>query len=172
MWKSGCPKLFIQVKKLGLVLLNQNSTMKPFWDCKEEEIACINLQRLLDHLMCPQTSHGSFHRVNLEGRNVGASMVMRRGASDESPDSESCSINIYINNNVQGVNNSALLGSQVKMGDPGVYLTFRGVKFNEDSRETNKRNGESNEKGLGAKLGFCGKFLLVFISFLLLLCFL
>ncbi|RVW53714.1 hypothetical protein CK203_069052 [Vitis vinifera] len=120
----------------------------------------------------PQTSHGSFHRVNLEGRNVGASMVMRRGASDESPDSESCSINIYINNNVQGVNNSALLGSQVKMGDPGVYLTFRGVKFNEDSRETNKRNGESNEKGLGAKLGFCGKFLLVFISFLLLLCFL
>ncbi|KAL6340328.1 hypothetical protein AAG906_040765 [Vitis piasezkii] len=111
--------------------------MKPFWDCKEEEIACINLQRLLDHLMCPQTSHGSFHRVNLEGRNVGASMVM-----------QSCSINIYINNNVQGVNNSALLGSQVKMGDPGVYLTFRGVKFNEDSRETNKRNGESNEKGL------------------------
>ncbi|KAJ9697053.1 hypothetical protein PVL29_009005 [Vitis rotundifolia] len=129
--------------------------MKPFWDCKEEEIACINLQRLLDHLMCPQSSHGSFHRVNLEGRNVGASMVMRRGASDESPDKERCSINIYINNNVQGVNNSALLGSQVKMGDPGVYLTFRGVKFNEDSRETNRRNKESNEKGLGANLGFC-----------------
>lgn len=157
----------MQVKKQCLIVLNHQSlTMKPFWDCKAEEIGCINLRRLLDQLMSPESSHRFFRHVNFEGRNVGASMVMGRGALDESPDGESCRINIYINNNIQGVNNSALVGSMVQMGDPGVYLTFRGVKFNEDSRETSRKNRESNEKGLVAEVGFFGKFL-VLIAFLL-----
>ena len=143
---------------------------KPFWDYTEEEEE-EEIESLFDQLMSSQSSHGFFRHVKLEGRNVGASMLMRPAASDESPDGlESCRINIYINNNVQGVNNSALVGSQVKMGDPGVCLTFRGVKFNEDSRETN-RNRESNEKGLGVKVGFFGKFFFVLFSLLLLLCF-
>ncbi|EPS69631.1 hypothetical protein M569_05139, partial [Genlisea aurea] len=58
--------------------------------------------------------------VRLRGRNVGASMVI-----DGSPDSNgSCSINIYISNNVQGINNSSLMGSsEVTMsGNLGVEL--------------------------------------------------
>ena len=34
-------------------------------------------------------------------------------------------VNIYVNNNVQGVPNSALLGSKVVMRDPGARVTSR-----------------------------------------------
>ncbi|KAA8550695.1 hypothetical protein F0562_002379 [Nyssa sinensis] len=56
--------------------------MKNFWHCKQEEgTATIDLSTLIDHLMPPQRSDGSFQSVNLGGRNVGAAMIGHRGAS-------------------------------------------------------------------------------------------
>lgn len=76
----------------------------------------------------------SFEHVKLEGRNVGATMVARRGGCP----GESlgcCCINIYISNNIQGVNNSILVGSKVKMGDPGVCFSMKDVKFDRGFRQ-------------------------------------
>ncbi|XP_031250207.1 formimidoyltransferase-cyclodeaminase-like [Pistacia vera] len=79
------------------------------------------------YLMPPERCYGSFSRVNLEGKNIGAAMFARRGTTADSQDC--CRIKIYVNNNVQGVNNSVLLGSEVKMRDPGVCLYFGDIKF-------------------------------------------
>ncbi|CAN4093439.1 unnamed protein product [Withania somnifera] len=83
--------------------------------------------------MSPDSRYGPFKDVKLEGRNVGASMIARRGASSiESHDC--CCINIYISNNIQGVNNSILIGSKVKMGDPGVSFSMKDVKVHRGKR--------------------------------------
>ncbi|KAI7983636.1 hypothetical protein LOK49_LG15G00703 [Camellia lanceoleosa] len=132
--------------------------MKNFWGCKqEEEAATINLLKLISHLMSGQSGYGSFERVNLEGKNVGAAMINRRGISGESPNC--CNINIYINNNIQGVNNSVLVGSEVKMGDPGVCLSLSDVKLGKAFLEPKKKS---------SNLGFYGMFLLVAIAIFLL----
>lgn len=73
----------------------------------------------------------SFQRVNLEGRNVGATLSVRRngntgGGESQSESERSCCINIYVNNNTQGVNNSILVGSDVRLRDPGVRFYFHG----------------------------------------------
>ncbi|CAL5425026.1 unnamed protein product [Camellia sinensis] len=134
------------------------STMKNFWGCKqEEEAATINLLKLISHLMSGQSGYGSFERVNLEGKNVGAAMINRRGTSGESPNC--CNINIYINNNIQGVNNSVLVGSEVKMGDPGVCLSLSDVKLGKAFLEPKKKS---------SNLGFYGMLLLVAIAIFLL----
>lgn len=41
----------------------------------------------------------------------------------------SCSINIYINNDVQGINNSVLIGGDARLGDPGVSMCFKDLKM-------------------------------------------
>ncbi|KAL0459347.1 UNVERIFIED_CONTAM: NADH dehydrogenase [ubiquinone] 1 alpha subcomplex subunit, mitochondrial [Sesamum latifolium] len=92
----------------------ERPTMKNFSNPKQKYP--FGLPEYLNHLMPPQTTHGPFENVRLAGRNVGASMIMGDGGSSESPGS--CSINIYINNDIQGINNSVLIGSEVKMGDP------------------------------------------------------
>lgn len=70
------------------------------------------------------SSKCSFKRVSLKGRNTGATMITRRTTSGRlsQEQEQCCSINIYVNNNIQGVNNSVLVGSAVKLTDPGVYL--------------------------------------------------
>ncbi|GFP82977.1 hypothetical protein PHJA_000440800 [Phtheirospermum japonicum] len=55
----------------------------------------------------------------------------------ESPGS--CSINVYINNDIQGVNNSMLIGSEVKMGDPGVRLCLEGLKMDRGFRVVSRK---------------------------------
>lgn len=82
----------------------------------------------------PQLSRGSFENVRLGGRNVGASLVAGGG---ESPGS--CSINIYINNDVQGINNSVLIDSEVTMGDPGISLCLEGLKMDRGFRMVTKK---------------------------------
>ncbi|KAJ0113265.1 hypothetical protein Patl1_01687 [Pistacia atlantica] len=89
------------------------------------------------YLMPLERCYGSFSRVNLEGTNIGAAMFARRGTTAEPQDC--CRIKIYVNNNVQGVNNSVLLGSEVKMRDPGVCLYFGDIKFVLDSIEKSVR---------------------------------
>ncbi|CAA2999499.1 xyloglucan galactosyltransferase MUR3-like, partial [Olea europaea subsp. europaea] len=79
--------------------------------------------------MPPLISRGSFENIKLGGTNIGGTMVARRGGcSGESPQG-CCSINIYINNDTMGINNSILIGSDVKMGDPGVSLSLKDVKM-------------------------------------------
>ncbi|GFY99532.1 hypothetical protein Acr_13g0009320 [Actinidia rufa] len=100
--------------------------------------------------MSSQSSYGSFERLNLGGKNVGAAMTKQCSSSGESL---GCyNINIYINNNVQGVNNSVLVGSEVKMRDPGVCFSMRGVKFGKDSQETNRKRRNSSRGFLGILL--------------------
>ncbi|KAL5059778.1 hypothetical protein RYX36_031382, partial [Vicia faba] len=66
---------------------------------------------------------GSFEYINMDAKNVGATMrVHHRSTKGESKDC--CCINIYVNNNVQGVTNSVLHDSEVRMRDPGVRLYF------------------------------------------------
>ncbi|KAF5738994.1 hypothetical protein HS088_TW12G00190 [Tripterygium wilfordii] len=80
--------------------------------------------------MAAARCYGSFQRVAIEGSNIGASMFIRRGIAAAEPE-DNCCINIYINNNVQGVINSVLLGSEVSMRDPGVRLSFKDVALDE-----------------------------------------
>lgn len=127
---------------------------------QEEETATTDVLKSIDHLMSKLGGNQSFERINLGGKNVGAAMTVRRGSCGKS--ANSCNINIYINNNVQGVNNSLLLGSEVRVGDPGVCLSMRGV-------EKGKGFAEVNKKRKGFRLGFIGMFSLVVISILLLL---
>ncbi|KAM7527348.1 hypothetical protein LguiB_030758 [Lonicera macranthoides] len=121
---------------------------------KQEETVSDNISRLINRLiMASGFSHGSFERVKLKGTNIGAAMINSRGSSGESSEaSESCSINIYINNNVQGVNNSVVVGSEVNMGDPGVWLSLKGAKLDRGSVRPKKRINDSG-------LGFLGMFM-------------
>ncbi|KAK4573243.1 hypothetical protein RGQ29_031277 [Quercus rubra] len=105
-----------------------------------------------------------FEYPSLEGSNVGAAMFMRSSPRGESHDS--CCINIYVNNNVQGANNSTLYGSELRMRDPGVSLSFGDVKLSRRSQTINKIMYNDT---LGIGLGFCLKFLSVIIILSLLL---
>ncbi|BAT85577.1 hypothetical protein VIGAN_04313900 [Vigna angularis var. angularis] len=69
----------------------------------------------------------SFEYINLDGKNVGATMHIHHRSTKVDP-KDCCCINIYVNNNVQGVSNSVLHGSQVRMRDPGVSLYFENLK--------------------------------------------
>lgn len=113
--------------------------------------------------MARESSHDCPRRVNLDGTNVGATMFVRRNASGESsPDC--CCLNIYINNNVQGVNNSILVGSEVKLRDPGVRIYFFGDVV------LNRRRPGSNNKS--CKPDWSVMFILLCISIFMLLSFL
>ncbi|CAI9107537.1 OLC1v1006910C1 [Oldenlandia corymbosa var. corymbosa] len=102
---------------------------------REEETAVFSID---NHLMSSQGTHGCFEGVKLEGRNAGATLIARQsGRSGGSQDC--CSINIYICNNVQGVNNSVLIGSKVKQGDPGVRLTLKGLKLDKGFKKKQRR---------------------------------
>ncbi|KAL2344922.1 hypothetical protein Fmac_006207 [Flemingia macrophylla] len=104
--------------------------------------------------MDPKFKHDSFDYINLDGENVGATMRLhRRSAKD-------CScINIYVNNNVQGVSNSVLYESEVRMRDPGISLYFENLKVEKGTSTSNKRFCWVNRLG----------FLLCMLNFLALL---
>ncbi|KAJ1391424.1 ABC transporter C family member 5 [Sesbania bispinosa] len=73
--------------------------------------------------------HGSFEYINLDGKNVGATMrLQHRSSTKGEPKEDCCCINIYVNNNVQGVSNSVLHDSEVRMRDPGISLYFENLK--------------------------------------------
>ncbi|XP_050206849.1 uncharacterized protein LOC126656348 [Mercurialis annua] len=120
--------------------------------------------------MEPESSNASFDRAYLKGRNVGAAMTIRNGGSTGEHRRDSCCINIYINNNIQGVNNSILLGSEVKLRDPGVHIFLEDLKMciGETCMESNKK--KKNENDLGhSKLGFPAIFTAFIIVLLLFL---
>ncbi|EOX94306.1 Uncharacterized protein TCM_003895 [Theobroma cacao] len=106
----------------------------------------------------PEIGLGSFNRVNLEGSNAGATMFIRRGTAGE-PEG-CCCINIYTNSNIQGANNSLLLGSNIKMKNPGVHLYFGDLTLDP---------GSITRRTAGATLEFGSLFLFVFIPVILFL---
>nr|XP_010918929.1 uncharacterized protein LOC105043177 [Elaeis guineensis] len=70
------------------------------------------------------TAHSKHDGVVLDGKNTGAAMSIQ-GHPSGMPGSNCCCINIYVNNNVQGVTNSVLFGSKVVMRDPRAKLSLR-----------------------------------------------
>lgn len=108
--------------------------------------------------MPPERCSASFDGVTLEGTNIGAAMITRRGTTPESQDC--CCINIYVNNSIQGVNGSVLVGSEVRMRDPGVCLYFGDIKFDRGCPQSQMTN---------SNFVSCVIFLVSFISLFLLL---
>ncbi|KAK7284165.1 hypothetical protein RJT34_18906 [Clitoria ternatea] len=84
-------------------------------------------------MMDTKFKHGPFEYINLDGKNVGATMHLQHRNTKEEP-KDCCCINIYVNNNVQGVSNSVLHDSEVKMRDPGVGLYFENLKVQKGDR--------------------------------------
>lgn len=111
--------------------------MKNSKHCKEGNAESIeDILRLLHHLVNREDGkHVSSDHFKVDGSNVGAVMNVRQ--SSPIPD---CCINIYVSNNIQGVNNSILVGSEVKMGEPGVGLSFGDVKWEKDRSKMDKIN--------------------------------
>ena len=113
--------------------------------------------------MAPEAGHEFSESINLEGKNAGASFSLHRGNKAESHDC--CCINIYINNNIQGVNSSVLYGSEVQMRDPGVHLFFGDVKLGKKSKRTNKKRenkvSASSTSNVGSLFAFVISILLL-----------
>ncbi|KAK9726448.1 hypothetical protein RND81_05G215900 [Saponaria officinalis] len=96
------------------------------------------LVRLLEQLMTKEEgTHATFDHVDVHGSNVGAVMHVTPTSPKEVRE---CGVNIYISNNIQGVNNSILVGSDVKMGEPGLGLSFRDVKLKREIRKVKSWN--------------------------------
>ncbi|XVE77997.1 hypothetical protein DITRI_Ditri13aG0108800 [Diplodiscus trichospermus] len=112
----------------------------------------------------PEISLGSFNRINVEGSNAGATMFIRRGMSGEAEGC--CCINIYTNSNVQGTNSSVLLGSNIKIKNPGVHLYFGDLKPGEGSASPRS----SARRTARAALEFGSILLFVLIPLILLFC--
>lgn len=93
--------------------------------------------------MTGETSDGFFPHINLKGTNTGAKMTVSGSSSGES--THCCCINIYVNNNIQGVNNSFVQGSEVRMKDPGVFIFLDGVKFDRECLHTKVKNLKKEE---------------------------
>lgn len=99
-------------------------------------------------IMDSKFKDGPFEYINLDGKNVGATMRLHhRSTKGELKDC--CCINIYVNNNVQGVTNSVMHDSEVRMRDPGVSLYFEDLKIDKVTPSYYKR------LCLGDKLGSC-----------------
>ncbi|GAA0159959.1 hypothetical protein LIER_38953 [Lithospermum erythrorhizon] len=88
--------------------------------------------------MAPERRHAPLQEVKLEGRNHGATMANRRVCAGESHDC--CTVNIYVSNNIQGVNNSIMFGSEVRMGDPGVSLVLKDLGFDTEHQKSIKKS--------------------------------
>ncbi|PON44389.1 Transmembrane protein [Parasponia andersonii] len=101
--------------------------------------------------MAPESSPESFERINLQGKNSGASFSLHRGDGSDSHDC--CCINIYINNNVEGATNSVLYESEVQMRDPGVHLFFGDVKLGTKSKRTNKKRKNKTSRSSTTNVG-------------------
>lgn len=69
------------------------------------------------------SSYSEHIHLASDGTNTGAAMFVRQRPPG-APAKDCCYINIYVNNNIQGVTNSMLFGSRVIMRDPGARLSF------------------------------------------------
>ncbi|MBA0702286.1 hypothetical protein Goari_020741 [Gossypium aridum] len=112
----------------------------------------------------PEIDLGSFNTINIEGTNAGATMIIRHGTSGEHEGC--CCINIYTNSNVQGCNSSVLVGSNIKMKNPGVHIYLGDLKFGGGGC-SKPRSFSRRRTGGGATVDFSSVFLFVFVPVIL-----
>lgn len=84
-------------------------------------------------------SYSEHDHLAADGTNVGATMAVRR-VPQIVRSNECICINIHLNNNIQGVTNSVLLGSKVVMRDPGARVRFNCSET--DGRDEDVRFGK------------------------------
>jgi hypothetical protein len=84
-------------------------------------------------------SYSEQDHLAADGTNIGATMAVRR-VPQIVRSNECISINIHLNNNIQGVTNSVLLGSKVIMRDPGARMAFNCGEM--DDRDEEMRFGK------------------------------
>ncbi|EXB46029.1 hypothetical protein L484_015890 [Morus notabilis] len=135
---------------------------------EKEAAALYSSRRKIKSLqMAPEVTPESSERIKLEGINAGASFSLDRGNGAAPHDC--CCINIYINNNIQGANNSLLCESEVNMRDPGVHLFFGDVKLGKRSlgrkRKREKKRSTSSAYNLGSLFAFVFSILLLLSLF-------
>ncbi|XP_068666690.1 uncharacterized protein [Aristolochia californica] len=90
----------------------------------EEDIAGL-FDKLSDHLQSLEGNPSvtvDNNGVTFDGSSAGSSMTVHPYVP-HLKSSHCCCINVYVNSNVQGVNNSIVVGSEVSMRDPGVRLS-------------------------------------------------
>ncbi|KAJ3678547.1 hypothetical protein LUZ60_002350 [Juncus effusus] len=71
-------------------------------------------------------SYSERDNLSVDGTNLGATMKIHQ-CPQAVRSNESVCINIYVNNNIQGVTNSVMLGSKMIMRDPGARVSFGGM---------------------------------------------
>ncbi|KAL8191914.1 hypothetical protein R6Q57_028645 [Mikania cordata] len=117
---------------------------------KDQTAATINISALIAQIMSSESSHQGapfqppsiIGDPNLEGTNVGAAMIINRHGGPTGEVNDGCGLNIYVTNNIQGLNNSIMIGSRLNMGDPGVWLTFKDSNLEKwFSKKTNSNSG-------------------------------
>ncbi|GLJ54499.1 hypothetical protein SUGI_1170530 [Cryptomeria japonica] len=85
--------------------------------------------------------------ITMAGHNSGATMnIGFREVDQKSITLGHTSVHIYINNNVQGVNNSILYNSSCTLRDPGVHMDFSHTK---SSTVESSKGGESEGEKMG-----------------------
>ncbi|XP_042438140.1 uncharacterized protein LOC122023830 [Zingiber officinale] len=106
----------------------------------------------------------SDHHFSSDGMNTGASMAVHyrrcRPVESSLARSHCCCVNMYVNNNVQGVTNSVLFGSKVKIEDACTRLAF--AQFN--SSKGNKDRGDDGLRTEMKKLMLMMRIVLLFLS--------
>ncbi|XP_062203170.1 uncharacterized protein LOC133905421 [Phragmites australis] len=91
-------------------------------------------------------SSSSWGRLAAEGcTSTGATMSVAHRAGPAA--SGGCVVNIYVNNNVQGVTNSVLVGSKVVMRDPGARV------WSHRPRRGGRREGKKERRKERRKVG-------------------
>ncbi|KAE8708628.1 RING/U-box superfamily protein isoform 1 [Hibiscus syriacus] len=103
---------------------------------------------------CSGDDDGDEHGVRiitLAGSNAGATMRSELDEKSRIPHGislgEPDTLNTYVNNNFQAVNNSIMFGSSYNTNDPGVHLDISDVSEHEGKKSADKqRRGKKIEK--------------------------
>ncbi|KAG9447699.1 hypothetical protein H6P81_013827 [Aristolochia fimbriata] len=93
--------------------------------------------RSLDGIPAAATTFKN-NRVTFDGASAGSSMTVDPIDVLDRKSSRCCCVNIYINSNAQGVNNSLIVGSEVRLRDPGVRLSTPFPLLKKRSRKSRK----------------------------------
>ncbi|KAK9082934.1 hypothetical protein Scep_029405 [Stephania cephalantha] len=88
--------------------------------------------------MSPSSDVLGADHIKMAGKNIGAVMNISHGGPTGKC-KNCCFINININSNDQGINNSIVLGSEVRMRDSGVHLCLRDLDMKNVSFKKKKK---------------------------------
>lgn len=158
-WTYSKPVIQARKPKVEKIISSNRRKKLPLSTLAEEKSKSLQ--------MAPEVIPESSERIKLEGINAGASFSLHQGNGAAPHDC--CCINIYINNNIQGANNSLLCESEVNMRDPGVHLFFGDIKMGKRSlgtkRKRKKNRSTSSAYNLGSLFAFVFSILLLLSLF-------